>query len=95
MTAQFFFRRPIAADLSEVLRVHGDPRTNVHNPAGPDDEAASRTRLAEWMQHWQRHGFGYEVIGDAAGAVLGFAGVRQPTTKPVPCASTPRSRRSR
>ena len=84
MTAPFFFHRPTAADLSEVFRVHSDPRTNVHNPAGPDDEAASRTRLAEWMEHWQRHGFGYEVIGDATGAVLGCAGVRHGSWLEVP-----------
>ncbi len=39
-------RRPVTDDLPAVWAVHGDPRTNRHNPAGPDaDVAASRDRL--------------------------------------------------
>lgn len=76
MTVSLVFRRPTLADLHDVLRVHGDPRTNMYNPAGPDDEAASHVRLVEWMEHWDRHGFGYEVIEDQTGTALGMAGVR-------------------
>ncbi|MBM7805352.1 hypothetical protein JOD57_001189 [Geodermatophilus bullaregiensis] len=40
-------RRSADGDLGAVVAVHGDPRTNVHNPAGPDrDLAASRARLS-------------------------------------------------
>lgn len=28
-------RRPTRDDLDDVFRIHGDPRTNVHNPTGP------------------------------------------------------------
>lgn len=84
VTASLVFRPPTSADHAEVHRVHGDPRTNVHNPAGPDDEAASHARLVEWMAHWHRHGFGYEVIEDRTGAVLGMAGVRHERWLNVP-----------
>jgi ribosomal-protein-alanine N-acetyltransferase len=76
MIEPLVFRRPSSVDLCHVFSVHADPRTNVFNPAGPDDEEASRARLAEWRDHWQRYGFGYEVIEDRTGAVLGMAGVR-------------------
>ena len=70
-------RRPVPDDLDDVFRIHGDPRTNRHNPAGPDrDLGASRARLGEWLEHWDRHGFGYWVVEDDDGAVVGFSGVR-------------------
>ncbi len=69
-------RRPAPEDLDDVHRIHGDPRTNVHNPAGPDrDLAASRERLVGWLEHWERHGFGYWVVESDDG-VIGFCGVR-------------------
>lgn len=85
VTVSLHFRPPTSEDLSQVLRVHGDPRTNAYNPAGPDDEEASRARLAGWIDHWQRYGFGYEVIEEgSSGAVLGMAGVRHERWFDVP-----------
>jgi [ribosomal protein S5]-alanine N-acetyltransferase len=73
-------RRPRADDLDDVFRIHGDPRTNRHNPAGPDpDLEASRARLGEWLEHWDRHGFGYWVVEDDDGTVVGFSGGRHET----------------
>ena len=70
-------RPPTADDLDAVHRIHGDPRTNRHNPAGPDaDVAASRARLEDWLAHWDEHGFGYGAVEDADGVVIGFSGVR-------------------
>lgn len=41
------------------------------------DPAVQERRLAEWIGHWERHGFGYWLVEDAAeGTPLGFAGVR-------------------
>lgn len=76
-----------------MFRIHGDPRTNVNNPSGPDrDRGASRGRLDEWMEHWQQHGFGYCTVqlaeprtGHAVrGTVVGFSGVRHETWRGVP-----------
>jgi [ribosomal protein S5]-alanine N-acetyltransferase len=78
-------RRPTEGDLDDVFRIHGDPRTNVHNPAGPDaDLAASRRRLAEWLAHWAEHGFGYWAVESDAGRVIGFSGVRTETWRGRP-----------
>ncbi|WP_167761149.1 GNAT family N-acetyltransferase [Geodermatophilus sp. DF01-2] len=71
-------RRPTAEDVDAVFAVHGDPRTNVHNPAGPDrDRAASAARLHGWLEHSEEHGFGYWAVelADAPG-VVGFTGVQ-------------------
>ena len=73
-------RPPTADDLDDVFRIHGDPRTNRHNPAGPDrDLDASRERLGQWLAHWQAHGFGYWVVEDDEGSVIGFSGDRHET----------------
>lgn len=73
-------RRPTADDLDDVFRIHGDPRTNRFNPAGPDaDTDASRARLAGWLAHWAEHGFGYWAVESDDGAVIGFCGVRLET----------------
>jgi ribosomal-protein-alanine N-acetyltransferase len=71
-------RRPTPADIGAVFAVHGDPRTNVHTPAGPDrDRASSAERLRGWLEHWDRHGFGYWVVERTGTAdVVGFTGVR-------------------
>ena len=75
-------RRPALADLDAVFRIHSDPRTNTHNPTGPDrGRDASRERLREWIEHWERYGFGYWVVETLApaGGVVGFTGVRHST----------------
>ena len=76
-------RRPTGDDLDVVFEIHSDPRTNVHNPAGPDpDRDASSRRLDEWLQHWDHFGFGYWVVEttdpsiDRPSAVVGFSGLR-------------------
>lgn len=56
----------------------------MFNPDGPDDEAAARERLAGWIGHWNSHGFGYEVIENRAGTVLGMAGIRHERWLEVP-----------
>jgi RimJ/RimL family protein N-acetyltransferase len=61
-----------------VHRIHGDPATNAHNPAGPDrDLAASAARLDSWLGHWERDGVGYHAVERVEDAtVVGFTGVR-------------------
>jgi ribosomal-protein-alanine N-acetyltransferase len=71
------FDRPTPDDAEAVWRIHSDPRTNVHNPAGPmsDRDEADR-RVEEWAAHWSEHGFGYWVVRDDSG-VVGFTGLRE------------------
>lgn len=70
---------PDVADA--YFAIHGDPATNVHNPAGAmvDPEAAAPV-LDLWRQHWRQDGFGYWVVrGPEDGRILGFGGVRPVT----------------
>lgn len=67
---------PDVADA--YFAIHGDPATNVHNPAGAmvDPDAAAPV-LEVWRQHWRSEGFGYWVVRSPQdGQVLGFGGVR-------------------
>jgi hypothetical protein len=43
-------RRVELRDLDALVAVHGDPRTNEHNPAGPlPDTAAGQLLLERWV----------------------------------------------
>ncbi len=68
-------------DVADVyFTIHGDPATNVHNPAGSMlDPRAAAPILESWQGHWRESGYGYWVVRDPAdGQVLGFGGVRPP-----------------
>lgn len=60
--------------------IHGDPATNVHNPAGTMvDPAMAIPILESWQRHWREAGYGYWVVrAPEDGRVLGFGGVRPP-----------------
>ncbi|GAA3509085.1 GNAT family N-acetyltransferase [Georgenia daeguensis] len=83
-SGRLLVRRPSPDDLDVVFRVHADPRTNVHNPAGPPaDLGAAAAHLEGWLEHWRQHGFGYWTVQLAAGReaqrpgeLVGFAGLR-------------------
>jgi RimJ/RimL family protein N-acetyltransferase len=78
-TARLLLRRPTENDVGHVYAIHCDPETNRHNPAGPIgslDEA--RSMLAEWLEHWRCHGFGYWIVrAGASGAPIGVGGVHR------------------
>jgi RimJ/RimL family protein N-acetyltransferase len=71
-------RRPCLDDLAAVFRIHGDPRTNTFNPAGPDPNLqASEDRLVSWLASWAEDGIGYHAVVDReSDQVVGFTGVR-------------------
>ncbi len=80
-TARLILRRPREDDGSAMFAVHGDPATNLHNPAGPDlDLATSEETLRGWLRRWNDDGFGYwtvllpGVLG-AGEKIVGFGGV--------------------
>ncbi|HEY0754915.1 MAG TPA: hypothetical protein VGD98_13230 [Ktedonobacteraceae bacterium] len=50
-TARLVLRRPQPGDNMAMCAVHGDPATNLYNPADPDpDLATSEETLRDWIQ---------------------------------------------
>jgi RimJ/RimL family protein N-acetyltransferase len=75
-TARLVLRRPRADDVDAVFLVHGDPRTNLHNPDGPQrDRREAEAMLAFFLAHWEEHGFGYWAVEGEGGRVIGFGGL--------------------
>ncbi|MFE1664344.1 GNAT family N-acetyltransferase [Microbacterium sp. P02] len=78
------FQRLSDDDLDAVHRLHGDPATNVHNPYGASpDEAASAATLADWVEHWRRRGYGYE-LAFARDELAGIEGGRRDVWRGMP-----------
>jgi len=61
------------------MAIHGDPATNRFNPKGPSSLQDCRELLAQWVEHWEVHGFGYwaAVLRDDPETIIGFGGVRR------------------
>jgi len=77
-TARLVAWVPTAADEPAVWAVHSDPDTYRHVPSArlTRHEDAARL-LSTWMDHWDRHGFGYATVRSVDDpTVLGFAGAR-------------------
>lgn len=77
-TERLHLRPPTEADLEAIFELHSDPRTNLHNPAGPmrrREEAAQL--LTTWRQAWQKQGYGYWTVArlDDPHTIIGFGGV--------------------
>jgi RimJ/RimL family protein N-acetyltransferase len=70
--------RPVEPrDLDALVVIHGDPRTNEHNPSGPLlDAAAGRRLLERWQRDWAERGIGYWAVDADGLGTVGFAGVR-------------------
>ena len=77
-TARLRLRPVQEHDVQAVFEIYGDPRTQVHNPAGPlsnIESAASMVR--KWLAHWDKHSFGQWALRFNAtpNEVIGFVGV--------------------
>ena len=77
-TERLLLRRLEGADYDAALRIHTDPRTNLHNPLTPTTESAAKS-LQDFLDHWDREGFGYWAVEerDAPGTVIGFTGLQR------------------
>jgi RimJ/RimL family protein N-acetyltransferase/GNAT superfamily N-acetyltransferase len=76
-TERLVLRRPTADDLEDYVRLHTDPRTYAHSPAGMPTPEGCRERLSFDLADWERDGLGYAAVIDrASGAVIGWAGLR-------------------
>lgn len=77
-TERLVLRRPTVADGAAMFAIHGDPRTNLYNPHGPDpDLATSEETLRNWLRQWDEEGLSYWAVTlPPNGEVIGFGGVR-------------------
>lgn len=71
--------RPVTKrDVEDLFRIHGDPATNIFNPAGPyPDLEYAQSVLTRWLAHWAEHGFGQWAITEKQHPqkVIGFGGL--------------------
>ncbi len=79
LTERLRLAPPVPADVQAHFEIHGDPRTNRFNPAGPCASLGeSAAAVREWIEHWQRSGYGYWAVSvQAGGPVIGFGGIIQ------------------
>lgn len=77
-TARLSLRRPSAADVDVVLRLHQDPLAVRHNPSDAlQDHSSAQQRLQQWTEHWEHHTLGYWAVSWREDpAVLGFCGIK-------------------
>ncbi|MDN3903334.1 GNAT family N-acetyltransferase [Arthrobacter sp. YD2] len=77
-TQHLLLRRLERTDYDAALRIHTDPRTNLHNPVTPTAQSAAKL-LQDFLDHWDREGFGYWAVAerDAPGTVIGFTGLQR------------------
>jgi RimJ/RimL family protein N-acetyltransferase len=75
-TPRLVLRRPTPEDLDRLFEIHSDPETYRHLPQSAMthiDQAAER--LAQWIEHWDEHGFGYAAVEPVADpTTIGYAG---------------------
>jgi ribosomal-protein-alanine N-acetyltransferase len=76
-TPRLVLRRLRMEDGPAMFAVHGDPATNLYNPAGPHrDLGTSEEMLRSCLHHWEVYGFGYWAVTLLQeGNIIGFGGV--------------------
>ena len=76
-TSRLDLRRPTPEDLDRLFKIHSNPETYRHLPRHAMthvDQAAER--LAEWIDHWEAHGFGYAAVDTQPDTTtIGYAGL--------------------
>ncbi len=79
-------RRPGPDDADAVFAILTDPRAHHHPPEQrPASREETDAALADWLAHWDLHGFGYGMVTLAeTGEVVGVAGVEHQEIGAVP-----------
>lgn len=81
-TERLILDRPTPADIEDIVEIHTDPRTNIHNPAGPSSREQCEERLAGWLRDWEMDGHGVWVVREAVdGPVIGAGGISRKTLR--------------
>ena len=70
---------PAPDDAAAVWAIAGDPRAVEHNPSDLIGTRAEADQLVgRWIQHWERHGFGYWCVRQIGRSrLVGYCGVKR------------------
>lgn len=78
ITTENLIIRPVTMnDEAELFRIYGDKEFNLFNPLPPfSDLNFTRTVLKNWIQHWEKNGYGNFVfrLKGKESRVIGFGG---------------------
>jgi [ribosomal protein S5]-alanine N-acetyltransferase len=84
-TARLVGRRPEPGDADAYVRFYGDPRTPEELwPSDLRTPDHARATLQEFIEHWQRWGFGVWTVLLPDGEIIGHAGVQHTTIEDSP-----------
>lgn len=85
-TERLILSPPQASDATEVLALAGDREAVQHNPSDLlIDEHEANELLARWIQHWNKHGFGYWCVRlDSRDRLIGYCGIKKMTSQGQP-----------
>jgi len=78
ITGRPLLRRPTLADAAAHFSIHSDPAANRYNPSGPMTRRAESDEIvAEWIESWDRLGFGYwcASLREQPDRIIGFGGI--------------------
>ena len=77
-TDRLLLRRLSPDDHDAGIRIHTDPRANLHNPSPPTAATAAKS-LRDFLAHWDREGFGYWAVAERERpeTVIGFTGLQR------------------
>lgn len=84
-TARLTLRQPAETDVEAIFELHSDPKTNLHNPAGPMKHRSDAVSLFKaWDEHLHKYGYGYWTVArlDTPETVIGFGGVMKKQITP-------------
>ena len=80
-TKRLILSLPKVSDATEVLAIAGDRRAVEYNPSDLlFDQHEATELLARWIQHWNKHGFGYWCVRlDSRDRLIGYCGIKKMT----------------
>lgn len=84
-TARLVGRRPEPGDADAYVRFYGDPRIpEALWPSGLRTADHARATLGEFIEHWERWGYGVWTVLLREGEIIGHAGVQHTTIRETP-----------
>jgi RimJ/RimL family protein N-acetyltransferase len=83
-TGRLRLRRISAGDVTTLVAISTDPRTNEHRPGGAPTREQSEEIIRGFIGDWERHGIGYWAV-ERHGELIGVAGIKPVTVRGQAC----------